>query len=184
MAINLAEIVRSGRKLKELILLIADLSRRDEQFGSVKLNKLLYYSDFEAYRKLEQPITCARYQHLDEGPAPMESLGAQEALIEAGDAIIEERYYGGLLQRRIVPQREPDLSLFSKEELDIVRNMLSRFKEFSGDQISKHSHKEWGWRLTRAGEVIEYRTAWLSAEPLTETDKKIGQELAEKRASS
>ena len=134
MAINLAEIAQSGRKLKELMLLIANLSSQDEQFGSIKLNKLLYYGDFEAYRKLEQPITCARYQHLDEGPAPMELLGAQEALVESGDAIIEERYSGGLLQRRIVPQREPDLSLFSKEELDIVRSVVSRFKEFNADQ--------------------------------------------------
>ena len=29
----------------------------DERFGAVKLNKILYFADFEAYRRLGEPIT-------------------------------------------------------------------------------------------------------------------------------
>ena len=57
------------RKPGELIVLIASLSRDDPAFGDVKLNKLLFFSDFLAYTNLGQPITGAEYQKLDFGPA-------------------------------------------------------------------------------------------------------------------
>ncbi|MEP6936295.1 MAG: type II toxin-antitoxin system antitoxin SocA domain-containing protein [Nitrospirota bacterium] len=49
--------------------MIAHKGKTDPRLGSVKLNKLLYYADFTAYRNLEKAITGAEYQHLPEGPA-------------------------------------------------------------------------------------------------------------------
>ena len=57
------------RKPGELIVLIASLSRDDPAFGDVKLNKLLFFSDFLAYTNLGHPTTGAEYQKLDFGPA-------------------------------------------------------------------------------------------------------------------
>jgi len=57
-------------KLAELILYVCHKSEADERFGATKLNKILFYSDFAAYRQLGQPITGADYQNLEEGPAP------------------------------------------------------------------------------------------------------------------
>src|SRR5262245_55681451 len=46
----------SSKKFKELVLYLALQSRADKQFGMVKLNKLLYLCDFEAYRVLGHSI--------------------------------------------------------------------------------------------------------------------------------
>ena len=52
----------NNAKLCELIIYIAEHSKDDTSFGAVKLNKLLYYSDFSAYRQLRNSITDAEYQ--------------------------------------------------------------------------------------------------------------------------
>lgn len=40
------------RKMKELILYLASRSEEDPRFSATKLNKLLFYCDFTAYRRL------------------------------------------------------------------------------------------------------------------------------------
>ena len=45
------------RKMKELILYLAARSEDDPRFSSTKLNKLLFYCDFTAYRQLGRSIT-------------------------------------------------------------------------------------------------------------------------------
>lgn len=49
-------------KLRELVLYVCTASEGDESFGSVKLNKLLFYSDFLSYLQHGIPITGQEYQ--------------------------------------------------------------------------------------------------------------------------
>ena len=51
-------------KLRELILYLARESEGDDYFGVVKLNKLLFYIDFEAYRRFGKSVTEQEYQAL------------------------------------------------------------------------------------------------------------------------
>lgn len=67
---TLSKNVYSEEKLRELILYIAQKSKTDPRCGAVKLNKLLYYADFSAYRLLGRAITGAEYQHLKKGRRP------------------------------------------------------------------------------------------------------------------
>lgn len=62
------------RKRRELILYLASRSEEDPRFSSTKLNKLLFYCDFTAYRQLGQSITGHGYQKLQFGPAPKAML--------------------------------------------------------------------------------------------------------------
>ncbi|MCC6488236.1 MAG: SocA family protein [Candidatus Hydrogenedentes bacterium] len=165
---------RDITRLKELILYIAQRSEDDERFGSVKLNKILYYADCGAYLRLGRPITEARYQHLAEGPAPVELLIAQRELLDEGAAITEERPYYNRTQRRLTPKRGSNSSLFSREELDIVDEVIADLWNLNGADVSKRSHEEWGWRLTSDREMIEFRTYWLSPEPLSQEQVEYG----------
>lgn len=78
-------------KFRALIVYVAEQSRDDPFFGATKLNKILYYSDFRAYRELGHSITGADYQKLDEGPAPRQLLPIRRALIAEGLIRIEAR---------------------------------------------------------------------------------------------
>ena len=96
-------------RFKELIVLISELCAKDPTYGSVKLNKILYFADFMAYRVLGKPITGATYFKLQEGPAP----------------------------------REP------------------------------------GWMLAEDREDIPYETAWLSQDPVDQTDEALALQMAD-----
>lgn len=154
-------------KFKELILYISFLEQQDEMFGSTKLNKILYFADFEAYRKLGAPITGAEYQHLPEGPAPRQLLPYRRELEANGDLAMQPRRYFSYSQMAPIALREPDLSLFTSEELSIVRAAIDMLRGMNAKAVSALSHDEWGWKLTEDFETIAYRTAWLSPDPLS-----------------
>ncbi len=73
-------------KFRELFLYIAESCAEDPRFGAVKLNKILYYADFEAYRRLGEPITGDTYRKLSEGPAPGWLLQQRSILLDSGAA--------------------------------------------------------------------------------------------------
>lgn len=178
MSPQIQENTYSEEKLRELILYLASKSKDDQRFGAVKLNKLLYYTDFTAYRLLGKSITGAEYQHLQEGPAPRRGLPAQERLKR--DGAIEMTYKPSLVgdpMHVIVPKRKP-YPVFSKQEKEIINRIIEEFKNLTGSELSDKSHKEFGWRLTRQGETIHYRTAWLSSSPLTEEQIEYGKRVA------
>lgn len=154
-------------KFKEAILFIAAASEEDEGFGATKLNKVLYYADFTAYRRLGEPITGATYQKLNEGPAPRELLRVRRSLIDAGYASIEHRpYFTGTQQRlKVAPQHKPEAlrpKHLSPVEVSILREVLHALVGMNGREVSELSHKEVGWLATAYKETIPYETAWLS----------------------
>ena len=178
MAKTFPQNVYSEEKLRELIVYIADKSKDDPRCGAVKLNKLLYYADFTAYRLLGRSITGAEYQHLQEGPAPRRGLPAQERLKR--DGAIEKVYKPSAVgepMHVIVPKRKP-YPIFSKEEKALINRIIKEFWNLTGSELSDESHKEFGWRLTKLRETIHYRTAWLSRSPLTEEQIELGIKVA------
>ena len=165
-------------KFRELVLYIALRSDDDKRFGAIKLNKILFYSDFNAYRELGEPITGAAYQHLGEGPAPRELLPVRKKMMDGDELKIEPRLYFGKVQNRIIPLRPPNLNLFTIAEIRIVEEVINTFWELSGTELSKRSHEEYGWRLTDDNETIPYAAALFSEEPLTQEQIERGQEVA------
>jgi uncharacterized phage-associated protein len=166
-------------KFKELLLCIASKSESDERFGSIKLNKILYYSDFFAYRLLGHSITGADYMNLSEGPAPKQLLTARAELKSEGLLDLEYRPYFNGIQQRPVAKRGCNEQLFETNELSIVNQVIRGLWPFNGKEVSDISHREYGWKLTNESEIIPYRTAWLSSEPLAQDQIEYGIKLAE-----
>src|SRR6266536_4387740 len=77
------------RKMKNLILYIATKCAGHKRFGTVKLNKNLFFSDMVAYAVLGSPITGVEYLALDAGPAPRRMPAIKEEMIE-GRQIAEQ----------------------------------------------------------------------------------------------
>ncbi|MXV79596.1 MAG: DUF4065 domain-containing protein [Chloroflexi bacterium] len=173
-------------KFRELVCYIAQQCADDPTFGSVKLNKILFYADFAAYRQLREPITGATYRKLSEGPAPRELLPARRALIDSGRIEMEERTYFGFVQKRPVPLpgSTADTSLFSERELDVVDETIAFFLGKSAREVSDYSHREPGWMLTEDLEDIPYQTAHLSAEPLDQETELHALEIARELIAS
>src|SRR5437763_14433954 len=77
----------SEQKLKELLLYVAERLVDDPEFGSVKLNNVLFYSDFYAYGDFGDPITGSTYIRLERGPAPRQLPEVKARLVDAQDAV-------------------------------------------------------------------------------------------------
>lgn len=163
-------------KFKELVVYVSRQCEDDPTFGAIKLNKVLYYADFAAFRSLHRPITGASYRRLREGPAPREFLDVRRELIDSGDASVEYRdYFTGRQHRLVISEaREPDLQRFSNDEIALVDSIIRFFHGKTAREVSDFSHQEPGWVLTDDGEDIPYETAWLSADPIDqETEEAI-----------
>lgn len=158
--------MKDTAKFREAIVHIANRCSEDKKFGAVKINKILYYSDFYAYRSLGRSITGAEYQHLSEGPAPRELLDVRADLIGDGSIEIQKRSYFNSVQHRIVAMRDADVGVFNEDEIAIMDEVIESLWDMNASQVSDMSHNEIGWRVTNEYETIPYRTAWLSTQPL------------------
>ena len=153
----------NSEKFRELVLYIADQSIDDDWFGAVKLNKILYFCDFQAFAKQLQPITGATYVKLPEGPAPRQLLQERQALLDEELAVMENRRVFRYTQQRLVPTAShPELSnCFSDLERAIVEGVLEFLRPLNGSQASELSHEEMGWILADDNQVIPYESALL-----------------------
>lgn len=171
--------VQDDAKLGELIVYISEKSAGDARFGSTKLNKLLYFSDFFAFGLLGRPITGATYRHLKNGPAPKNLEEIRDHLVSTGAIRIEHRLLNdGKRQTRTVALRSANTSNFLEQDLDLVKEQITTHWERTADQISGASHNYVGWKMTKENETIPYETIFLSDVPLTTEEIYRGQELA------
>lgn len=167
-----------SRKFGELLVYIASKCEDDPRFGAVKLNKILFYSDFAAYRRLGRSISGDEYQHLQEGPAPRHLPPIRDGLVREGALEVRPTRYYTMTQKRLVALREADLSEFTAEEIAIVDEVIDELWRLNGSEASSRTHQEIGWRITQESETIPYRTAWWSAEPLSVEQIERGREIA------
>jgi hypothetical protein len=168
-----------SQRLKELMLYVSERLFDDPSFGAVKLNKVLYFSDFIAYSSLGHSITGATYQKQLQGPTARQLLLAQREL-ESEDAaeLIDRAYFAGYTQKRLIPQRKADLSSFTAEEISLVDEVIEDLRGRSAKEVSDLSHRAVGWQIAEVGEDIPYETALLSDDPLTMEDVERARELA------
>jgi uncharacterized phage-associated protein len=152
------------RKFKELILYLSDQSGDDPGFAMTKLNKLLFFCDFEAFRRLGHSITGARYQKLEWGPAAREFMPLHDELLKDQWAHIERRQRGEH-EQRVTVSTGADTDAFTEEELRVVNDVIAELRPFDATGASEYSHENSpGWNAADEFELIPYETARISTE--------------------
>lgn len=155
------------KKLAELALYIADRSVADPHFGATKLHKLLFYSDFGFYAAKGRAITGAAYQKQEYGPTVKRLLPVQEELIAAGAAHIRIASTAfGQTQKRLIPLRDADLSVFLAEEIAFVDRIIDELRPYNATEISEQTHKLVCWQFADMGDEISYAGFLISSEPV------------------
>src|SRR5439155_838680 len=107
-------------KLKALILLVADLAKDHEVFGSTKLNKILFNVDFKMFAETGRAITGAEYQCLPHGPTLRKYVPTIEEMQQEQVLAIRHETIGDYVQDRPLALEPPDLGLFTADELQLV----------------------------------------------------------------
>jgi len=132
--------------------------------GITKLNKLLYYSDFEHYRLYGRSILGDDYMKMERGPVPRSSYNLFNAnfkddidsslkqAIEVKPKIVIDFW-----RKCIHAKQKPDLSIFSESEIKVLEDIALNFKESLGTTLSRKSHDEKPWKETQENEIIDYK---------------------------
>ncbi|MGH7093740.1 MAG: Panacea domain-containing protein [Stellaceae bacterium] len=167
------------QRLRELIVYIAGKFLTCEFFGVVKLNKTLFHSDMLSFRRYGEAITGSKYKKDERGPVPVRILPVQRQMEGRSDIrVVPEDMYG-LTQRRIVPLRKPNLTLFSGRDIAIVDEVIQALWSKTGTQVSEESHGV-QWNTRALGDLIPYEASYLSDEPITPADVERTTVLAKK----
>jgi len=167
------------RKLTELVVLLASRSQSDPLFGSVKLNKLLFYCDFLAYAALGKPITGQQYFALANGPALKRKTTLWHTMEKKKDIAVRREDTRFNTQRETtLALRNPDVTVFSSPELDLIYRVLVNCKDMDGNDLSELSHRFPGWELAREKEPIPYTVALIGGRPPSHAEVKIAACLA------
>lgn len=122
-----------------------------------KLNKLLWYADFNHFRKYTISISGATYIHLPYGPVPDKYELYLCSLCEEGAiSRIEEEFGNGFIGEVLISERAPRIDALPATGLEIVEAVYIKFKNTSSKQISVISHDEKGYIETKLREQISY----------------------------
>jgi putative zinc finger/helix-turn-helix YgiT family protein len=126
-----------------------------------KLNKLLFYADFQMFKQSGFSISGVQYRAIPMGPVPNNFNSIFEYLAKNNDIDI---HYSTFRDGGIGEQFKPDSNrrfnseFFTKSELTVLETIGERFKNTSTNEIIEVSHKESGWIENIAEKkIIDYK---------------------------
>lgn len=113
------------------------------------LNKLMFYADFEHFRKHATSISGLCYHAIQRGPVPDNYNSIYNYLMQTGYIQIEEvevREFVG--QQFSGGNKGADLpdELFTPSEIETLKKVAKKFKGFSTNKIVEVSHNEAAWQ--------------------------------------
>lgn len=144
------------RKLNELILYVARRCDMLPSWGKTKLCKMLFHSDFEAYRRLGRPITGSAYFRMPQGPVPKAALKAMDELVSEGRLALIEREIGDYKELRPTAITDPDITVFRTAEMAVIEQAIALLSPLTAKEASDWSHRQPGWALVEPGGEIPY----------------------------
>lgn len=177
------------RKLKELILYISRAYESDQEYGSTRLNKVLYFIDFEAFARFGSPVTGARYIREKRGPVPYPARGEHSAVREltrAKELYLDQQPVQGPLSRQFtrvkpIARRAPNMTAFSAQEIKLADEMIEKYRGWRAGTISKHSHQFPSWHAVPLEETIPYELIFVAEDQrFSQAEIQHGLELAQR----
>ncbi|MBI4872013.1 MAG: SocA family protein [Candidatus Riflebacteria bacterium] len=153
----------SKRKFQAAILFLALVLKGNPLgLGRVKLAKLLYFADFELYRKHGRPVTGISHIRMPHGPFP----DRLEALIREMIArkLVQERpvkVFGFAKPRRdLVPLVELGEDELDQAEVEMLESVAQRLGRCTGKALEELSHRDFPWLAAKqAQNPIFYQLA-------------------------
>jgi hypothetical protein len=174
------------RRLKELTLYVAQKCTDMERFGKIKLNKILWRSDFRAFRERGLPVTGRAYQRLMFGPAPVEMSPVLNEMTQENLLDWKQQSFGfdesgkEVIERRPTPLADPVMTFFSPDDLTYVDAAIEYYRYMTGMETSDDSHGV-AWRTRSDGDAMPYESAFFSDEEPKPAHLRHVAELAKKR---
>jgi uncharacterized phage-associated protein len=136
-----------SRDREKLINAIIYFVRETNHCHTLKLFKLLNFSDFEHFRQTGRTIFGLEYRALPKGPVPTELLeemkrgGGQDLKAAISLTEIKDDITGELKRRDLKPRVAFDKKWFTPRELKVLARIAELFRDLKADDMSEFSHK-------------------------------------------
>jgi uncharacterized phage-associated protein len=154
------------RRFKDLILYVSARLQDDPSFGETKLNKILFFSDFESFRLRGEPITGAEYQRNHHGPTARIFTILRNQMVNADEITTDLVEIGGYRQTVVRPLIDPTTE-FTQDEREIIDGVIEKMRKYTNKEVSDKSHEfAAGWRAMEQGQTIPYSSAIIDPTPL------------------
>ena len=126
-------------KLKEMVHYIA--AQIDEaHLGEIKLNKILWFSDREAYLKLGHTISGGQYIRMPRGPVAASLNAALFSLQNDGLLTTSSVFNGEYAKDTFHVLKPAKCKTLLKEEKQILDAQIQRLKSLTAQEVSELSH--------------------------------------------
>ena len=122
--------------------------------GKTKLMKLLYYNDYEWIQQKGISMSGDTYLAMPYGPIPKHAQQALQQLEKKGVLRVEMTKLADYDQERYLALQDPDLSCFSRQEIEHLNEIARRFEFWTAKQMSDLTHEDWPWLSTQLGKEI------------------------------
>jgi len=144
------------RKFSEMVIFFTE---RLEPWKT-KMNKLLFYTDFTAFKRTGFSMSGIQYRALPMGPVPNNFNGIFEYLANRAQVEIQFiNFPDGGIGEQFKPTNKKtfDKTVFNEEELKVLESVAERFKNTSTAEIIDISHKELAWiENQKERKIIDY----------------------------
>lgn len=145
-------------RLKQLIIFY--LKNCSKEFNDrIKLNKLLFYTDFLNYSKTGYSVTGISYRAIPYGPAPAKYYRIFSFLEQDDDFYLDQKKLaGGNIVELYETTAEFNSTLFTESEADTMKLIVEKFGTTSSWSIKELSHKENAWtELSESRSLIGFQ---------------------------
>jgi len=156
---------RNKKKFKEALLYVLSKVGAKPNIGETVLYKIFYFIDFDYYEKYEEQLIGAVYIKNHHGPTPIEFQKIIEEMIDKKELELVKSTYFEYPQKKYLPHREPDLSLFNANEIKLIDEVIHRFSNMNAASISEYSHGDVPWIVTETNKKIEYEAVFYRTAP-------------------
>ncbi|MCY4043431.1 MAG: DUF4065 domain-containing protein, partial [Candidatus Dadabacteria bacterium] len=143
-------------KFKEALLYILTRIGARPNIGEAVVCKLMYFIDFDYYEKFEEQLIGAVYIKNHYGPTPAAFPEIVKQMQKDGDIVRATTKHFQYDQKKYLPRREADLSIFSAREKDHIDREIERFRDFNSKQITEYSRKDVPWIAADDLRPVEY----------------------------
>lgn len=149
------------------------------QLGATKLNKILWYSDLEWYRRTGETITGSQaYVRLPHGPVPhriedaLNLLKRESKIFERKTPVLDYE------RREFIWLEDVDMSGFTAEQVDILNVFIGKITPMTADRISQITHQDAMWLELADGEPMPIGPCAIISRPPTERELQWAQSIA------
>lgn len=144
--------------LEKIAQMILFFSERTDTWKT-KLNKLLFYSDFLAFKQSGYGISGLEYRAIQMGPVPSQ-FDELYSEINRGEVVRREyhEFGDGNYGSRFIPLKPFDPSWFNDFERTIMQEVITTFGPLKTNEVIKASHHETAWLECHADKkIISYK---------------------------